>query len=403
MSYTDFQAGFLKAEDHTQGQPEQKSAASIVRSRTDCKIKVWTCWNERAAQFARHMEGQGSTLFQSAAWLEIWYETFLTDPQFEAVIVGVEEQETGKLLMLLPLFRHRQNGLDTISFADFGLADYNAPLVDPDFNPDKNEATQIMKDIYSALPPADLLRLEKLPEQINNQKNPLLAMVPAQTSNLNHYGVEISGSWEDYWNGLKRSFRKDQRRRWRVLEKKGAVSFKICNNQKDALALFETLQNQQRARLSGLGLPYLLDNPRMQAFYARLIEQGCHNGQTVFSALLVDGQPVATLCGLGNGRSYAMTLSGYETGEWSKSSPGRLLTERTMQHLHEQGYSHFDFTIGDEPYKSCFAKRQGTLHEFSHPLSLKALPHHGWLKLKGLQRRSKWLRQLKNTLRSTRG
>ena len=257
-----------------------------------------------------------------------------------------------------------------------------------------------MQDIRKSLPSADLLKLEKIPELINKIKNPLCSLHDLQESTLCHYGIEVSGSWDDYWSTLKRSFRKDQRRRWRVLDKKGEVSFLWCEDQANILPLLTTLMTQQRNRLAGLDLPYLLNLPDVKQFYEQLIINGCSKGPVIFTALLVDGQPVATLCGVGNGSHYAMTISGYEMGEWSKCSPGRLLTEQTMQTLHEKGYSYFDFTIGDEPYKKYFAIEQGFLHEICRPLSLKGVPRYAWIKAKAAQRRSMLASSLVSCLRS---
>ena len=389
---------FFRAETLLQRQAAKFPAPSRSNLSADFRVHVWSSWNERAAQFAGQVEGHGATLFQSRLWLETWYETFSSHPDIDAVIVALERRSTGELVMLLPLCRRVENGLNIISFADFGLADYNAPLVHPDVRLDEQATRELMHEICKTLPDADLLKLEKIPHSIHKMDNPLRRLRGLQESNLCHYGIEISGSWDEYWLTLKRNFRKDQRRRWRVLEKKGEVSFLWCRDPEKILPLFEILLEQQHKRLHGLGLPYLLANPRMKQFYRQLLKKGCKDGPVIFTALLVDGQPVATLCGFGNGSQYAMTISGYETDAWSKCSPGRLLTERTMQTLHKQGYSYFDFTIGDEPYKKYFAMEHGPLSEFYRPLAWKALPRYSWMKVKAAQRKSKLVSALKKML-----
>ncbi len=358
-------------------------------------VHVWSSWNRRATAFAKQAEGNGSTLFQSEFWLSNWYQTFTSNTHTRAVIVGIEDQRSGDLVLLLPLVKHQQRGLSIISFADFGLADYNAPLINPDHLFEPQQIDRLMRDITRALPKADLLMLEKIPDHINKLKNPLRALKGLQKSNLCHYGIEITGSWDEYWSTLKRNFRKDQRRRWRGLEKKGEVSFIWCRDENDIKPLLDRLMHQQRNRLHGLTLPYLLDDPAMKRFYERLTTKGCASGPVIFTALLVAGQPVATLCGFGNGSHYGMTISGYESGEWSKCSPGRLLTERTMQTLHENGYSYFDFTIGDEPYKQYFATEQGILHDIYRPLSWRGLPQYFWMNIKAAQRRSVLVQSIK--------
>ena len=72
--------------------------------------------------------------------------------------------------------KRTENGLTTICFPDFGLADYNAALLHPDFTPGRRETIALMKQISRALPKAALLKLEKIPAMIGNRQNPLVQM-----------------------------------------------------------------------------------------------------------------------------------------------------------------------------------------------------------------------------------
>ncbi len=65
-------------------------------------------------------------------------------------------------------------------------------------------------------------------------------------------------------------------------------------------------------------------------------------------------EPVAALLGVTDGESFAMVRLSHAGGDWARIGLGRLIIERTMHALHEEGCRHFDFTIGDYPYKSGF-------------------------------------------------
>ena len=118
---------------------------------------------------------------------------FTSDPDSEAVIVAIEDNQTSQIVLLLPLVKHREKGLSVISFADFGVADYNAPLIDPDHTFDPRATKALMQDIRKSLPSADLLKLEKIPELINKIKNPLCSLHDLQESTFCHYG------YRDFW------------------------------------------------------------------------------------------------------------------------------------------------------------------------------------------------------------
>ena len=284
------------------------------------QMQTLSCMSGRTGMTGPHnlrarLNKGGTTLFQGETWLSTWYETLAQNAEIDALIVGFADRVTGELFMLFPLSRHLENGIHIISFADFGLADYNGPLIHPDKSPHAFEADKIINALCKALPCGDLLKLEKMPAMINKHANPLQELEGLRESNLCRYGIEITGSWEDYWSGLKRNFRKDQRRRWRVLEKRGDVSFLWCRDEKQLMPLFETMLDQQLERLEGLGLTQLLADKRMKEFYRRLIQKGCADGPVIFTALLVDNVPIATpawswqwspIChdpfGAGNGR-----------------------------------------------------------------------------------------------------
>ena len=59
----------------------------------------------------------------------------------------------------------------------------------------------------------------------------------------------------------------------------------------------------------------------------------------------------------------------YESGEWARYSPGRLLLEHLLESSFEQGLREFDFTIGDEPYKSAFCNASDALYRLIRPRS----------------------------------
>jgi CelD/BcsL family acetyltransferase involved in cellulose biosynthesis len=58
-------------------------------------------------------------------------------------------------------------------------------------------------------------------------------------------------------------------------------------------------------------------------------------------------------------------MPSYEGGEWARYSPGRLLLEWSFA----QGLREFDFTIGDEPYRSAFWNASDALYRLSRPRS----------------------------------
>lgn len=69
------------------------------------------------------------------------------------------------------------------------------------------------------------------------------------------------------------------------------------------------------------------------------------------SALVVNGQIIAAMWGLIEAKHYYGLVFTFESGEWSKYSPGRVLHYLLLQHLVDHGFDCLDLGIGDEPWK----------------------------------------------------
>src|ERR1700738_795935 len=70
--------------------------------------------------------GQG-TSFQHGHWLEAWYDAFDTVTPLIAI---VSDAATRRKIALVLLIRRVERGIRIVEFADLGLTDYNAPILD---------------------------------------------------------------------------------------------------------------------------------------------------------------------------------------------------------------------------------------------------------------------------------
>ena len=90
------------------------------------------------------------------------------------------------------------------------------------------------------------------------------------------------------------------------------------------------------------------------------------------SALLVGDQVVAAIWGLGFRKRCYSLLQGYEVGEWSRLSPGRLLMEDLVEWcIDRRADDVFDLTVGDEDYKRFWADHSLALYDVVAARSLR--------------------------------
>ncbi len=84
---------------------------------------------------------------------------------------------------------------------------------------------------------------------------------------------------------------------------------------------------------------------------------------------------MATLLGIRSGARYVMIRISNAGDKWSNCSPGRLIIERTMAALHQDGVREFDFSIGNYAYKRRFGVTRLPLVDVSAALSWRGLPY----------------------------
>jgi CelD/BcsL family acetyltransferase involved in cellulose biosynthesis len=328
---------------------------------------------------ARWGDSGDATPFQDWPWLEAWYGAFATIDSIEPLIAIISSAATGQPAALLPLIRRRHKGIRIVEPADLDLTDYNAPLLGPAAPRDAKAARAMWQDLRAALRRlpggADLIRLRKMPVEIEGRPNPLALLNAAGPCALNGNLVTTGEDFDAWRFTLERTVRKELERSWRVFTRDSAAAFRIVTDRDEALQLLSTMAIQQGERMQHLGLNFVLNDETYAAFYRNLVEANVGSGYAVLSALTVGNEVVATLLGIRQGARYVMVRISNAGEKWSNCSPGRLIIERTMAALHGDGIRQFDFSIGNYAYKRRFGVARIALMDFSAALSRRGVPH----------------------------
>ncbi|MFL6790060.1 MAG: GNAT family N-acetyltransferase [Bradyrhizobium sp.] len=318
-----------------------------------------------------------STPFQHSKWYEAWYSAFAGHA--EPLIAIVSDAATGEQAVLLPLIRRRQKGIRIVEFADLDLTDYNAPLLGSAAPREPTAARVLWRDLRAALRRmpggADLIRLRKIPVDLDGRPNPLALLNDAGPCSLNGNLVTTGEDYGAWRYTLERTVRKELERSWRVFTRDPAASFKFAVDPDEALRILSTTEVQQGTRIQSLGLNFILNDQSCAAFYRNLVRDGVGGGYALVSALTVGEEVVATLLGIRSGSRYVMIRISNAGDKWSNCSPGRLIIERTMAALHRDGVREFDFSIGNYAYKRRFGVARLRLVDLSAGLSWRGWPY----------------------------
>ena len=340
------------------------------------RVELLGDWKRAAARWS---DASPSTPFQDHRWLDAWYQAFAGLADVEPLIAVISSAATGEPVALLPLIRRLQSGIRIVEFADLDLTDYNAPLLGAAAPRDAAGARTLWRDLTAALrrlpEGCDLVRLRKMPVDLDNRPNPLALLDGANPCPLNGNVVTTGDNFDAWRFSLERTVRKELERSWRVFTRDPAAAFQIVTGKDEALRILSTTEVQQAARMQHLSLNFILNDETCAAFYRNLVGAGIGSGYAVVSTLTVGNEVVATLLGIRSGSRYVMVRISNAGEKWSNCSPGRLIIERTMAALHRDGVRAFDFSIGNYGYKRRFGVARLALVDISASLSWRGLPY----------------------------
>jgi CelD/BcsL family acetyltransferase involved in cellulose biosynthesis len=339
------------------------------------RVELVRDWKQAVA---RWHDISPSTPFQHPQWYDAWYAAFARAEGVTPLIAVVTDASTGEPAALLPLIRRRQNNIAIVEFADLDLTDYNAPILGSAAPRDAKAARALWRSLLSALrrmpEAADLIRLRKVPVDLDGKPNPLALLDAAGPCPLNGNLVATGQDYDAWRYTLEKTVRKELERSWRVFTRDPAASFAIITDTDEALRILSATEVQQGTRMQSLGLNYILNDETCAAFYRNLVRDAVGNGYALVSALMVGDEVVATLLGIRTGSRYVMIRISNAGEKWSNCSPGRLIIERTMAALHRDGVRAFDFSVGNYAYKRRFGVTRLPLIDISAALSWRGWP-----------------------------
>jgi CelD/BcsL family acetyltransferase involved in cellulose biosynthesis len=346
--------------------------ASATARAEQYRVELFDDWKQAAA---RWNEARATTSFQDFRWLGAWYGAFT---EVEPVIAVITDARTLEQAALLPLVRHARRGLRIIEFADLDLTDYNAPLLGPAAPRDAAGAQAMWRGLLAVLKRlqggADLIRLRKLPHDLDGRPNPLALLDGTGRSAVNGNLVTIGEDFDAWRHSLGRNARKGFLKSWRVFTREPQAQFRIISDPDEAARVMAAMEAQQGARMQALGLNYNLNDQAYAAFYRDLLATNLASGYAVLTALTVGNEVVAALLGIRNGARYVMVRFSNAGEKWANCSPGLLVIERTMEALHADGVRSFDFGTGNYAYKRKFGVTQLPLLNITRALSWRGKP-----------------------------
>lgn len=308
-------------------------------------------------------------VFQTREFLEAWLETAGRHLGARTFFVEVTARNTGARIMLLPLSIIRAHGETTLSFVDAGLADYNAPVLYPTSIAWTAEmASALWRAVVNLLPPLDRIVLEKMPDAVGGIVNPLhlIANLP---NDEGAHGSDLTCSWEEI--EATQAQLKTIKRKWRSLEKIGELKFVVAETVDERQQIFDAVIAHKRRRFDDTQVKGFEYYPERLAYFERATEIFFAADRLQICALMLNDQIIATSWSQVLGTRVYEIMIGFEAGEWTKYSPGRIHNIMHLRWLKDRGFTYLDHGIGDESWKLDYCGTHVALRKLVETRSLR--------------------------------
>lgn len=287
-------------------------------------------------------------VFQSYDWLMTWQKTvgevhLCLRPYIYVVT------EKGREVAIFPLGIRDVAGVKILEFLGGSQADYNAPLINPQYN-SIGQLRTIWRKVEENFPVHDVLSLVRIPNTLNHQSNPLVQALGAKLTSA-AYSLRLPGTIDEFEKSMSARRLADSRRQIKRLSHFGKLDFSFSSCASSHLKITEAMIRQKRDRYIKTGVRDTLSERSIQNFYLNLSGELGVCGRIHVSSLDMNDEIIAAHWGAIYGDRYYWLMPSYAEGEWRKFSAGRLLLENTIHWAIKNGLKVFDFTIGGEEYK----------------------------------------------------
>ena len=335
------------------------------------QLSIYQSFEECESLWRTAVETCSCFVFQTFEWHSTWYATIGRAEGVRAYIVRLAD-DTGRTLLILPLGIYRCKGLRFLCFLGGVVTDYNVALIDPEFasNISAMEFSTLWRRILDLLPRVDVVWLRRMPDTIEGARNPMITLAGTQHTENAHAAL-LPAELATFKARRSTKLFSDNRRRRRRLSEKGRIDVSIPVVPADAIETLETMARQKSRRWRESRGRDLFALPGYLQFYKTLTKTSFQSGRVHLSCLRLNGQMLATHWGLVFKRRFYWLMPGYQAGEWTRYSVGRLLLENVVEWCISEQMNVFDLTVGDESFKFDWADHSLALYEHLDRRSLK--------------------------------
>lgn len=306
-------------------------------------------------------EHASASAFQSGLWLKNLYRDLTPARGAAPCIITVRSTDDGRLVGVLPFIRRRRALLRLVEYADLGVSDYAAPVLDRDHDGRIRSDPTLSARVRAALGGFDLLLVERIVDDAGSMSE----LIHGARSGEHAYGAHLAPldvDVETWRSRLDPRFSRHLDKAYKRLRSRGGTSFRVVADVEEVASISDTLRKFRSARFGERGGLDLFQDPRYFTFYRNVVcDSLTSRGPGRLNVLEIGGQPAAIALDLLESDRELFLIVGYDFGRLRNFSLGLLIVDQIANAAIARGLGYLDLTVGDELYKSDFGAVRRTL------------------------------------------
>ncbi|WP_026549623.1 hypothetical protein, partial [Arthrobacter sp. Br18] len=229
-----------------------------------------------SAEYAALHAAAASTAFQHGVWLHRLYATLAPTRSALPVVVTVRRETDRELVLVLPLVRTGRV-VRTLTFADLGVADYNAAVASRPVLEELGRRPEVVAGIRRALGRFDLLRVDR----VASAPDAMAALLAGARVRRHHYDTHLmtlAGTPEAWRKTLDAAFVRHLDRKYKRLRPKGERVLREVTTLAEVEPLMQRMRAFRAARFAERRGVDLVQDEATFAFYRAVAADSVRRG-----------------------------------------------------------------------------------------------------------------------------
>lgn len=320
-----------------------------------CSLQVLYSFDEIGPDRWRELYERCSdaTIFQSYEWQTAWWRNFAREGSQLYLLAAFDG---GDLVGLAPLQFVDSGGHRVMRFVGQGGSDYQTFIVADEY---EGVVELLLSELLARSHRHWRTQLSQIPEA---SRLGIAFSKLATGRSVRCRQVEVTPCPRVAIRGNEDHVRKllnkqSLKRHEKALRRRGQITVEHLTSASDIRRHLDAFFRQHIRRWSVTKFPSRFRAARYRQFYHDLIDSFAPKHEIMLTVVAVDGDPVAYHFGLVRRGHFIWYTPTFEPTLW-RAAPGEVLLKELLSKACDDGMAVFDFTRGDEFYKSRFANER---------------------------------------------